>query len=219
MDIKRFNPTKPTEMFHYLVGNDIQRNIAKAVIEQYEKAYENCYNNFRPIEARDLLPYYRRTCIEDIMPDLAERIGNCVIKPRKNKAKNCSHRLILNNGIILTQSKVEQREVLPRNAEFRKGYAKTGQLLLFDNEDEIPNLDNESPLYAIITHMPIESDRNPWFVDIIFPDKDYKVILGRIKLLDNFSDIMPMTVQEEAIPENNDVKDEPSIKIINRKTS
>jgi len=214
MDPKIYNPTKPVEIFNYLVSNDKQHIIVKAVSEQYKKAHRHCYGTFLPAEARDLLPLYRRTCIEDIMPDLAARIGNCDSKPRKNKAKNCSHRLMVNNRIILTQSKVESPGILPKNAEFRKGYAKTPQMVFeFMGEDKVSEKENEACLYALIVHMPVENDnRLPLFVDIIFPDKDFKVILGRIKLLDKFPDIIPVISQEESIPNDSDIKQEPSVK-------
>ena len=111
------------------------------------------------------------------MPDIAARIGDCVAKPIKNKAKNCYHRLILaesRNGvnIALTQSKVEQKIMLPRNAEFRKGYAKDPQMIMdFMGEDQVSEFnDNEIILYAIITHMPESAnEKTPEFIDIVFP--------------------------------------------------
>lgn len=218
----KYDPTKPREMFNDLVSDDIQREILKSFFEQYSRAHTHCYNTFAKTEARDLLPHYRRVCIEDIIPDLASRIGSCVAEPRKNKAKNCSHRLMIKNRIILTQSKVEQEGTLPRNAEFRKGYAKSPQLVFgFMDEDTASELENETILYAIITHMPAPQEESlPAFINIVFPNRNYESIVGpSIKLLDKFPDTIPEIIKEEAIPEKAEIKLEGSIKKIDRKTS
>lgn len=202
-----YMPTKPVEMFNDLVPAELQSKIAKAVVSQYSEAYKYCYERFLPTEAHDLLPHHRRACIESVIPDLAEGIESCVAESRKNKAKNCSHRLIVNNRIILTQSKVEQSEILPRNAEFRSGYAESPQMFFsFMNEDKTPESDEKAPLYAIIIHMPMENSKNsPEFVNIVFPDKFYEVIVQSIRLLDKFPDIRP-EIKEENIPGDLEIK-------------
>ncbi len=212
----KYDPTKPDEMFNDLVGDDIQHEIARGVISQYKVAFEHCYETFEPPEAHDLLPQYRRVCIEGIMPDLAERIGGYTVENRKNKAKNCWHRSIVSGRIRLTQSKVDQKGILPRDAEFRKGYAESNQMFLdFMNEGKSSELNDEVPLYAIITHKPTDNDeRLPEFVDIVFPDKDCDVIVKRIKLLDKFQDIISGMKQEEIIPDEVEIKLERSAKKI-----
>ena len=208
MSSKTYDPTKPDEMFNDLVSDDIQREIALGVVSQYQGAYEDCYERFEPPEAHDLLPQHRRACIEGIMPDLAARIGGYAVESRRNKAKNCWHRCIVSGRIRLTQSKVEHEGVLPRDAEFRKGYAESNQMLLaFMSEGRSSELNEESPLYAIVTHKPTDSDeRLPEFVDVVFPDKTCTVIVKRIKLLDKFQDIIPGLTQEEIIPERLEIE-------------
>lgn len=203
MAITMYDPTKPDEMFNDLVSDDIQREIALGVISQYEKAYAHCYENFSKPEAHDLLPQYRRARIESVMPDLAERIGGYTVETRRNKAKNCWHRSIVSGRIRLTESKVENEGILPRDAEFRKGYAELNQMLLdFMSEGRNSKLNVESPLYAIITHKPMDNnERIPEFIDIIFPDRMCNLVVKRIKLLDKFQDIMNVTPLEENIPE------------------
>lgn len=221
MNMKSYNPTKPDVMFNDLVNDEIQREIARGVASQYKVAYEYCYETFEPPEAHDLLPQYRRVCIEGIMPDLAERIGGYTVEIRKNKAKNCWHRSIMSGRVRLTQSKVEQIGILPRDAEFRKGYAESNQMLLdFMNEEKSFELDEEAPLYAIITHKPMDSnERIPEFIDIVFPDKYCNVIVKRIKLLDKFQDIIPEMAKEEVIPERLEIKMERTVKRISSETA
>ena len=220
MDIKKYNPTKPKVMFNDLVNDDIQLNIAKGVIEQYRKARKHCYETFGKTEAWGLLPDYRRTCIEDVMPDIAARMGDdCTAKPIRNKAKNCYHRLVLaksNNGInvAFTQSKVENKELLPRDAEFRKGYAKDPQMVMdFMEEDNTSESNDEVILYAIITHMPDPAnEKTPLFIDIVFPNKAYNEILGRIELLNKFPNVLVKEEHEE-IADNTEIPIAPSIGI------
>lgn len=221
----KYKPTKPDEMFNDLVGDNIQREIARGMVSQYSSAYEYCYGTFAQTEAHDLLPEYRRACIEGIMPDLAERIGDYTVGSRKNKAKNCWHRLIRCDRIILTQSKVEQRRMLPRCAEFRKGYAADPQMV-FDfliEDDEAFEFEDEAPLYGIITHMPVlGNEKVPAFIDIVFPDRSYTKIVGiTIKLLDKFPEVImvPEEEQEEAITEKVEIKLERSAKKIDRETA
>lgn len=219
MDIKKYDPTKPKVMFNDLVNDDIQLNIAKGVIEQYRKAHKHCYETFGKTEAWGLLPDYRRTCIEDIMPDIAERIGRCVAKPRKNKAKNCYHRLLLVKStkgvnVALTQSKVEQKKLLPRDAEFRKGYAKDPQMVMdFMEEDKTSEPNDEVILYVIITHMPDPAnEKTPLFIDIVFPNKEYNKSIERIELLNKFPNIVVKEEHEE-ITDNTEIPIAPSIEI------
>lgn len=214
-----YTPTKPVAMFNDKVSDDIQRYIARGVTEQYGRACKYCYETFGQTEARGLLPEYRRTCIEDIMPDIAEKIDRCVVESRKNKAKNCYHRLILvksSNGInvALTQSKVEQKKLLPRDAEFRKGYAKDPQMVMdFMEEDKTSEPNDEVILYTIITHMPDPAnEKTPLFIDIVFPDREYKNIIDRIELLKKFPDLVAEEEREE-ITDNTEIPITPSIGI------
>jgi hypothetical protein len=103
---------------------------------------------------------------------------------------------------MLTQSLVEYEGLLPREAVYREGYARDPQLYLFGEKD-LPQED--ASLYGIITHMPFSGKENgvPAFVDIVFPDEEYKVILGRIPLLYRFPGIMDAiaATAQETIPD------------------
>jgi hypothetical protein len=90
--------------------------------------------------------------------------------------------------------------MLPREAIYREGYARNPQLYLF-GEEEPPQED--APLYGIITHMALSGKDNdmPGFVDIVFPDEEYKVILGHISLFVRFPGVVDAiaTTAEETI--------------------
>ena len=70
--------------------------------------------------------------------------------------------------------------------------------------------DNEIILYAIITHMPDSAnEKTPEFIDIVFPDRAYKKIVGRIELLNKFPDVVVKEEHEE-IPDDTEIPIAPS---------
>jgi len=208
-------------MFNGLVSQEIQRVVAEGVASQYRRAYKDCYGNdaFAQEEARDLLPYVRRAYIEGIMPDIAARLSGWKACTAENKAKNCSHRLVIGEGIVISESKVEERETLPREAEFRRGYARSPQMVFeFMKDQESAELDGQLTLYAIIVHMPRAEDKGvPEFIDIVFPDRDYGEIVDRIRLLEKFADLVPKEGQGvEEVPDEADIGVLPRIREIPR---
>ncbi|GAH80894.1 unnamed protein product, partial [marine sediment metagenome] len=82
---------------------------------------------------------------------------------------------------------------LPREAEFRKGYAASPQMVFeFMKDRESAELDDNLTLYTIIVHMPRADDKGvPEFIDIVFPDRDYGEAVDPIKLLEKFPDVVP----------------------------
>lgn len=209
------DPTKPSERFNDRVGDKIQRAIAGSIVSQYRRAYEYCYKKdaLAREEARDLLPHLRRAYIEGIMPDIAARLSGWNAYTAENKAKNCWHRLVIGDGIVISQSKVEERGTLPREAEFRKGYAASPQgVFEFMKDQESAELDDNLTLYCIIVHMPRADDKRvPEFIDIVFPDRDYGEGVDPIKLLEKFPDVVPK--ERQAAEE---VLDKPDIRFLPR---
>lgn len=203
--IKRiqFSPYKPIEMFDTFVPEAVQLNLVEGVVREYKNARILCETEFNPPESADLLPHFRRACIESMLCELSKKHSEVRILRRLNAKRNCSHRLICCGRVTLTQSLVDRKITLPREAIYREGYARDPQYSLFGEEE--PSIE-EAPLYGIITHMPVSSRDNGIVssVDIVFPDKDYKIIVGRISLLDRFPGILDAvcaTVQEQ-IPDS-----------------
>jgi hypothetical protein len=190
--IPDFDPHDPKSMFNTIISDSFQFDLCNRIHAQYGLAAEHCFDTFLEAEAKDILPYYRRASIESALVDCLEK-HRVKVNAEKNIIGNCSHRLIVSDRILLTQSCVRFREELPRDAFFRLGYARSGQGYLFD-DDRPP--DPNSYLYAIITHCPSGSIKTPAFIDIIFPDENYEKIIGRIRLLDKFPQIGQVEFEE-----------------------
>ena len=73
--------------------------------------------------------------------------------------------------------------------------------------------DDEIILYAIIIHKPsLGDEKTPEFIDIVFPNKAYNEILGRIELLNKFPNVLVKEEHEE-IADNTEIPIAPSIGI------
>lgn len=201
-----FDPYDPVGMFNACVPTGFQKGILRAVVSQYAKAYEHCHERFDSPTCDDVLPHYRRALIEEELGELARRFKEPGVLSRQNDAHNCSHNvLLLGDHIAITQSKVDARMALPREAGFRASYARSPQMVFdFAREEEAcMSVEAEPILYAIVVHAPSDLASRPLFVDIVFPDAAYQEIVGRVGLLEKFPDVTehlePAT--EEIAPE------------------
>jgi len=196
-------------MFEVLVGKDFQKESLKAVFSAYDKAFAHCSENFDAATFHDILPHYRRAKIEEALREVALRAEDHTVKAPRNKARNCSHNLLfVNERVALTQSKVDRREQLPREAIFRETYASNPQMLLdfmTDGERDCCSDGSEENkvLYGILVHSPSEAPALPCFVDIVFPDQDCEYIIDRIRLMEKFPDVVEQfaPAEEVIVPE------------------
>ena len=189
----KFNPHKPIEMFDSLIDESLQRQILVAVYSQYQAAYNHCQEVFDSPARGDILPHYRRAMIEDALCELAGPQKANKSTSMKNRARNCSHNLLLiRDRIVLTQSKVDRKALLPRDAFFRGSYAKSPQMEFDFAKDEASDRLNEEQgiLYGIIVHCPSSSSRLPEFVDVIFPDSGYKHVVETLALMERYREIV-----------------------------
>lgn len=193
---------RPVDAFNRDVCEELQRELLRVVLIQYAAAAEHCHEQFSHETANDELPHYRRAMIEEEVAELIRRTDGHSVKSQKNRARNCSHNVFLLGGqIALTQSKVDAREQLPRDALFRGSYAETPQTLFaFMKEAETTlAVDGQRMLYGILTHCPSEVESMPLFVDIVFPDARYECVVGRVCLLERFPDVVEQFVPEEEV--------------------
>jgi hypothetical protein len=183
-------------MFNALTSDAIQLDICKQIYAQYRAAFEHCDEAFLEAEARNVLPYYRRGRIESAFVDALDKYDNVQVIAATNIIKNWAHRAITVSGrILITHSSVSTREELPRKALFRKGYARSGQMYLFE-DDCFPVPDPSLYLYAIITHCPSAAIKTPEFINIVFPDENYEMIIDSIPLLDKFPQVAQVPTEE-----------------------
>ena len=193
MSRTEFNPRDPVSFFREHVERDFQREFLRAIYSQYGSAFERCHEDFAQETLRDVLPHYRRGRIEEVLCELAERHDGCFVTTKPNYRRNCSHNVLhVGEHILLTQSKVDARDALPREAMFRGSYAESQQYLLdfMENPQRYVSQGDHPILYGIIAHSPSCKEHLPAFVDIIFPDACYETIVDRVKLMNEFPDVV-----------------------------
>lgn len=200
MSVFDFPSHKPSLAFkHYMPQNFLLA--LSSMVQQCYTAAKDFFDQFDEPE-RDGLPVYRRTLIEDGLVHLAERFKKqgLSISAGKN-LRNNSHRILVCGPIVLTQSKIESRRSLPRQADFRETYAKDPQLSLFQEmEDDLSTANKELSIYSMLVHRPSLDDRHPEFIDVIFPNRTYTAIVDRIELLQTASVERQVAVAAEVKP-------------------
>jgi hypothetical protein len=191
-----FDPRDPVRMFNALIPDVVQLKLCRQICTQYNLAAEHCYETFLDAEARDVLPHYRRACIESALVDCFAKQDDFNVKVATNSIRNSVHRaIIVSDRILITHSSVSERKGLPREALFRQTYARSGQMYLFE-DDCPPEPDPSMYLYAIITHCPSDAIKIPEFIDIVFPDENYEMVIGAVPLLDKFPQIVQVEAEE-----------------------
>jgi hypothetical protein len=191
-----FDPRDPVMMFNAITPDAVQLELCKQIHTQYAVAAEHCYDVFLDAEARDVLPYYRRACIESALVDCLAKYNNFKVIAATNIIKNWAHRAIIaSDRVLITHSSVNNRTELPRKALFRQGYARSAQMYLFE-DDRPPDPDPSMYLYAIITHCPSGAIKTPEFIDIVFPDENYEKAIATIPLLTKFPQVGRVDTEE-----------------------
>lgn len=191
-----FDPRDPVGMFNALIPDTVQLKLCKQICTQYALAAEHCYETFLDAEARDVLPYYRRACIESALVDCFTKHDDFNVKVATNSIRNSAHRaIIVSDRILITHSSVSERKGLPREALFRQTYARSGQMYLFE-DDCPPEPDSSMCLYAIVTHRASDAIKIPEFIDIVFPDENYGMVIAAVPLLDKFPQVIQVKTEE-----------------------
>lgn len=190
---------KPEIVFRKYVPGEFCLAAVKCVNESYEAAFAKC-SEWPDPEAHDLRPHERRAFVETGLRDVAGRYG-AVASAQPNCIGNCNHTEIRFGPVILTASFVETPNTVVRSAEFRKTFARSNQLYLFESPAP-PSFDD--PLYCILLHGVSDDPRKPHFIQIRFPTPDCEGYVpgSMINLLREFENMRRQTetVPEQGIP-------------------
>jgi hypothetical protein len=116
-----FDPCKPVEMFDAFVPRNVQEAIAAGIVREYQLAKVACETEHRLPESDDLLPFCRRACIESMLCEVGKSYPNAHIVTRLNKSKSCSHRILLCERVVLTQSLVDHEGMFTPRGRIQKG--------------------------------------------------------------------------------------------------
>jgi len=194
------------DLFDRDVPVRLQRDTVVAIQEAYRDSRDYCFDRYPEPVAHDLWPHERRAMVETNWQMLASRHTGVIAPFRPNRIGNAFHAQVRVGEMILTTSFVDAPTKLVRSAEFRNSLARSSQMTL-PTFPEVPPPMREF-LYGLIIHGGDEVDpRVPGFIHVVFPASDCLSYVGRIDLLDRFSDLIAIEpsapeqpVQDRALP-------------------
>jgi hypothetical protein len=183
------------ETFRRHFTDSMLRLILKKVKASYRFSSEH-FVGYR-FASKETRGNHRRGVIEDLFQDFGAFEPSVTVTNTPYTRRNSGEYTALRCGpVVLTFSKTENENQLPRAAQFRQTLAR-GSEFLFDDE---ALLNQTTPsLHAILYHSPSNGDvrgRVPKFVNIGFPDQSYSHYVVTIPLLGLFEQEL---VQEETM--------------------
>lgn len=194
-------------LFNQHVPHDCQRELFQALLQSYKQA-DAANQTLKLGEPEDawLRPYTRRALFEREFRAIA---GRYKLKARTEwtQGESMPYTVVQAGPFLLTESKVDNRWELPREAEFRKHNANYNWTM-FDDIDPDPPAKKDPSYYAILTHVAHPSKPQPRSVNIVFPDGSYRRPAKAIYLMEQFADL----VTEVPVPEEVVKPAEPRLK-------
>lgn len=151
----------------------------------YHLAYTQTYRDHRKEEAKDLLPYMRRSYVEELFHSSADRFQSLLVFDESNEVNNCNHVTVRSGSIVLTVSAVNSPCEMVRPAHYRQTLALSNQTLLFPDMYDISHRDS---FYGVILHGPeYQNQERLSFVCLGFPSADGKRYIHHIDLVRHFN--------------------------------
>jgi hypothetical protein len=202
----------PSPFFNENVRDVVQAEIIRIVFRGYRDADKELNEaDYDVPEYAYLRPYIRLARINYYLRSFNKRFTDCEAIVETNETHNFPYTLLRVGNVIMTVSRVEGQDVLPRNAKYRNIYA--GQQSRFDIEqDSLTIVDTIVPadavLYGIILHSPIKGEHRPGFVDIGFPNENCTDFVGKIRLFKKFPDVV-----DEMVPEHEHIPDKAEVEL------
>jgi hypothetical protein len=192
--------TQSIEFFRQFFTDPILRRICLKMGEGYKRSSDR-FQEYR-YASKETRGNDRRGVIEDIFQDFGNFEPSVKVNNYPYDAKKSGHYTALQCGpVILTFSKTENENALPRAAIFRETIAQGSEFLF---EDDTLRNATTPVLHAILTHRPAQGDLKgqvPKFITIGIPDRSYRSFVAKISLHSIFAnDFVDEVVQEEAKP-------------------
>jgi hypothetical protein len=140
---------------------------------------------FPDAQMHDAWPIMRRGLIEAGLAEVALAYPGLEVSVQKNPAGTSNFVRIDAGPVIITESKVDSADDIPRPAVHREGLAQANVPFLPGMEDLAQPNSPDAKLWTMIVHAPDSDDpTRPAFIDAVFPTPDGKGYLGpRIHLL------------------------------------
>jgi hypothetical protein len=145
---------------------DFQRGSLEDAIAASKEGYKCCDLELEYSEVHDLAPHCIRACLERALRARGRQY-EAKVSAKRNRKGTAFHSVVTFGPVLITASRVATPETIVRRAEFRKTYAMSQQLDLFDPQ---PHPDPFRYLYALLIYGPDPSKRYPiGFAEIVFP--------------------------------------------------
>jgi hypothetical protein len=166
----------PVAEFNQHVPEMFLKDVVRGIEESYRAARtaRDAYGLGQP-HAEWNEPYIRRALIESRMQEVASKYKSLAVDVVFAGRQSSPYVVVKAGPIVLTESMVDGRCQLPREAAFRKQNARFNYGLFSQYEEELPD---DTPIYAILSHVPHWKQAVPQFVDVIFPNVTYDGIIG-----------------------------------------
>lgn len=163
-------------------------DVVGLIVRSYRTADAYCQDRFPQSVARDFRPIMRRALIEADWLELTRKYPAVSAVSSPNSKQSAFHTRVRCGPIVLTASKVEEPDDLPRDAFFRKTYATRPQLVLDLPGVSPPPGSEPAPdadaYYALVTHGPAEGNQSaPSFVRLGFPTASCATYVAQLDLL------------------------------------
>lgn len=168
-------------------------------------AYQQAHNECRGMPwqvAHDFRGHRRRAIIEERWPALARQHQSDGVQVlyRPNRKRSSYFAQVACGRLLITQSCVDAPDTIVRRSEFRKTLARPNTRSMFDDEPILPN----QPLYLLLIHGEDTPRRQPYFMDLVAPDRRCQSYVQRVRLSDlcrALWDSLAQTTEEEIVPD------------------
>lgn len=135
--------------------NEIPYGVRQKLIGTLSRAYADTENlklsdsAFNSNKGNETLTYIRNLKVEEqIKNEIENNFLPFEYKECKNYAENCTHYEFGTKNAIVTVSRVQKENMLPRKAIFRENLSFNNQISLFDDEEE-----TTSKKHILLTHV------------------------------------------------------------------
>lgn len=135
--------------------NEIPYGVRQKLIGTLSRAYADTENlklsdsAFNSNKGNETLTYIRNLKVEEqIKNEIESYFLPFEYKECKNYAENCTHYEFETKNAIITVSRVQKENMMPRKAIFRENLSFNNQISLFDDEEEMT-----SKKHILLTHV------------------------------------------------------------------
>jgi len=156
----------------------------------YPEAYKYAYGNYLPRQAEGVLGVHRRAVIEESLIDIVRRYPGMKVYERKSKRNSHNYVEVRAGRVVMTESRLQYRNLQLRSADFRDQYALTLQHTLKEIREDM--VIEDGAVFAALIHGPQMNERLQldWsqcgFQFVGFPSIKFRSWLATMDLVPEF---------------------------------